>query len=134
VPSTHLQAPTTLRLPFSPSSVAVARRRLHAWLTELGGSPETVEDARVVLSELLANSVRHARPLADGSVLVSWSLDGAVVRLSVTDGGGQTLPRPLHAPSSAVAGRGMAIVDTLADRWWTEHTGSRATVHAVLSV
>jgi serine/threonine-protein kinase RsbW len=134
VPSTRLQAATSLRLPFAPSSVAVARGHLHAWLTEVGASREMVDDARVVLSELLANSVRHARPLADGSVLVSWSLDGDVVRLSVTDGGGQTRPQPLHAPSSAVAGRGMAIVDTLADRWWTEHTGSRATVHAVLPV
>lgn len=130
--SSPVRAPITMRLPFSPASVSVARQRLKSWMTDIGGSTETVEDARVVVSELVANSVRHAKPLPDGNIVVSWALENGGVQLSVTDGGGSTRPRNVHAPSSALAGRGMSIVEVLAKRWWTECTTSRCTVHVLL--
>jgi anti-sigma regulatory factor (Ser/Thr protein kinase) len=123
-----------MRLPFTAASVSVVRRRLKGFLSDVGGSRESIEDARVVVSELVSNSVRHARPLADGSLLVAWTLEGDNLRVSVTDGGGGTRPRNMHAPSSALAGRGMAIVEALALKWWTERTESRSTVHALLHV
>ena len=85
-----------------------------------------------MISELVANSVRHAQPLPDGQIHVSWTLEDRGLQLSVTDGGSGTRPRNVHAPSSALAGRGMAIVEMLAQDWWTERTGSRSTVHALL--
>src|SRR4051812_28387621 len=103
----------SMRLPFSPASVSVARQRLKVWMTQAGGSREHVEDARVVISELVANSVRHAQPLPDGQILVAWTFTGRGVDLAVTDGGSGPRPRNVHAPSSALAGRGMAIVETL---------------------
>jgi anti-sigma regulatory factor (Ser/Thr protein kinase) len=99
-----------------------------------GGSPEAIEDARIIISELVANAVRHARPLTDGSVLVAWTLEGDGIQVSVTDGGATTRPRNVHAAPTALAGRGMAIVEALANQWWTEDTQSRSTVHAHLSV
>jgi anti-sigma regulatory factor (Ser/Thr protein kinase) len=127
-------APITLRLPFAASSVSVARQRLQAWMRENGGSKEATEDARVVISELVGNSVRHARPLSDGDILVSWTMADRTVEVSVTDGGSGTRPRKVHAPTTALAGRGMAIVQALARDWWTERTGSRSTVHARLDI
>jgi anti-sigma regulatory factor (Ser/Thr protein kinase) len=121
-----------MHLPFSASAVSVARQRLKTWMTDLGEPQEVVEDARVVISELVANAVRHARPLSDGSILVSWAPDREGVHLSVTDGGAPTRPHSVHVPVSAVAGRGMEIVDILSRRWWTEQTSCRSTVHAVL--
>lgn len=121
-----------LPLPFAPSSVSVARQRLKSWMVGAGGSTESVDDARIVVSELVANAVRHARPLADGSLLVAWTLESDRVQLSVTDGGATTRPRNVHAAPTALAGRGMTIVDALAERWWTEDTQSRSTVHALL--
>jgi hypothetical protein len=56
------------------------------------------------------------------------------IDLSVTDGGGSTRPRTVNAPSSALAGRGMTIVESLAQEWWSERTGSRTTVHALLHI
>jgi serine/threonine-protein kinase RsbW len=123
----------SLRVPFSASSVSVARQRPRTWMGEAGSSREQVEDARVVISELVANSVRHAQPLPDGNILITWSVEPRGLQLSVTDGGGGTRPRKLHAPSSALAGRGMSIVDTLSLTWWSEKTRSRSTVHAVLA-
>ena len=125
---------TTLRLPFAPASVCAARRRLRGWLADNDVDGDSIEDARVVVSELVANSVRHARPLPDGSILVSWTRKADGVLVSVTDGGSGTRPRPVRAPSTAVAGRGMAIVDMLAEEWWAERTRTRCTVHALLPV
>ncbi len=127
-------APVTLRVPFAASSVAVARQQLKKWMADQGTSREHIEDARVVVSELVANSVRHASPLADGNILVSWRPDERGLRLSITDGGSPTRPRRLNAPSSALAGRGMAIVETLALSWWAEQSRTRSTVHALLSL
>jgi serine/threonine-protein kinase RsbW len=123
----------TMRLPFAPASVSVARQRLRSWMLEVGERSESVEDARIVISELVANSVRHARPLADGSLLVSWNREGeGGIEVSVTDGGATTRPRNVHAAPTALAGRGIAIVDALSQRWWTEDTQSRSSVHALL--
>ena len=128
-----MRAPVTLRLPSTASSVSLARRHLKTWMNDLGGSRESVEDGRTVISELVANAVRHARPLPDGSILVSWTTGDRGVQLSVTDGGSGTRPQNVHAGSSALAGRGMAIVDVLAQEWWVERTPTRCTVHAVLT-
>ena len=130
--SSSVHAPTTLRLPFSATSVSVARQRLRAFMSEHGGDTECIEDARVIISELVANSVRHAQPLPDGSILVAWTVGPDGIELSVTDGGSGTRPRNVHAPSSALAGRGMAIVEVLSLRWWSERSGSRSSVHALL--
>jgi serine/threonine-protein kinase RsbW len=134
VATSSVRAPITIRLPFTPASVSVARQQLKNWMSENGGTGEAVEDARVVVSELVANSIRHASPLSDGQIHVSWVLDHQGIELSVTDGGSTTRPRKVNAPSSALAGRGMAIVETLAQEWWSERTGSRTTVYALLYI
>ena len=130
--SSSVHAPMTMRLPFAATSVSVARQRLKSWMLEHGADQESIEDARVIISELVANSVRHAQPLSDGSILVSWTLEPDGIEVTVTDGGSGTRPRNVHAPSSALAGRGMAIVEMPAQRWWAERSGSRSSVHALL--
>lgn len=129
-----VRPPIIMRLPCTASSVSVARQKLKSWMSELGGSGEHIEDARLVISELVANSVRHAEPLADGSILVTWAIDDGAIDLAVTDGGSGSRPRRLDTSPAALAGRGMAIVDALARKWWAEQTPSRSTVHALLSL
>lgn len=126
------RAPVTVRVPFAASSVSDARNRLQEWMRQTGCSQDVIEDGRVVLSELVGNAVRHATPLPDGTILVTWAPDGDGIRISVTDGGSSSRPRTLQAPASAVSGRGMTIVEALASRWWSEQTRNRSTIHAVL--
>jgi serine/threonine-protein kinase RsbW len=126
------RAPVTLRVPFAASSVAEARHTLMEWMAGHGMSTDEMDDARIVISELIANSIRHAQPLPDGELEVQWQLGRDGLDLSVTDGGGISRPRKVDAPSSAVAGRGMAIVDSLSLRWWADRTRSRSTVHAIV--
>ena len=81
-----------LRVPFQAPSASVVRRELRSWLESKGFEGETVDDARVVVSELVGNSVRHAAPLPANDIAVSWSLDGSHLVISVSDGGGSTTP------------------------------------------
>lgn len=126
-------APVTARVPFAASSVAAARRQLRAWMRAQGYSREAIEDGRVVISELVGNSVRHAQPLADGTILITWCHDGDGIRLSVTDGGSSSRPHTMNAPPAALSGRGMAIVEALAADWWSERSQTRSTIHALLT-
>ncbi|HEX5769963.1 MAG TPA: ATP-binding protein [Nocardioidaceae bacterium] len=126
-------APVTVRVPFAASSVASARQQLRTWMREQGFNRDTIEDGRVIISELVGNSVRHAEPLSDGTILITWCRDGEGVRLSVTDGGSISKPRTVKAPASALTGRGMAIVEALAADWWSEQTRNRSTIHALLT-
>lgn len=123
----------TVRVPFAASSVASARQQLRSWMRAEGFSPDAVEDGRVVVSELVGNAVRHAQPLPDGTILVSWCRDRGGLCVSVTDGGSASRPRAVRAPASALSGRGMAIVEALATDWWSERTRSRSTIHARIS-
>ena len=129
-----LPGPVALALPFAPSSAGVARAQLMSWLVEMDQPRDVIEDSRLVLSELVGNAVRHAKPLADGTVLVSWNRDATGLDIAVTDGGAITAPHPVQASTSALAGRGLSIVTELSRSWWLETTRSRSTVHALLSL
>lgn len=122
-----------LRIPFATSSVPLVRHRLDTWLTEHdpAASPE---DARIVASELVANAVKHARPMLGGGLLVTWRLAGGALHLAVTDGGGISSPVMSLVAESATSGRGLRIVQQVATRWWVESTGSSTTVHALLAL
>lgn len=121
-----------MRVPFAAPSVSMVRQSLRTWMDEQGICEEFVDDARVVVSELVANSVRHARPLPDGDILVTWQMDDGCLHIAVTDGGAMTAPHTVNAPASALGGRGMSIVDTLAHQWWIEDRRANTTVHTLL--
>ena len=126
--------PMSLDLPFIPESAGVARHQLVEWMRSLGAADETSDDARLVVSELVGNAVRHARPLADGTMQVTWTTLDTGVDIAVTDGGALTTPEVVEAGVSDLAGRGLSIVETLAARWWVESSRSRTTVHALLAL
>jgi anti-sigma regulatory factor (Ser/Thr protein kinase) len=123
-----------LDLPFHPESASVARKQLVEWMSTLGARDERRDDARLVVSELVGNAVRHARPLADGTMRVAWTTVDSDLDIAVTDGGALTTPERVDAGVSDLAGRGLSIVETLADRWWVESTRSRTTVHALVAL
>jgi len=123
-----------LDLPFAAESAAVARQQLVAWMGTLNTSQEHRDDARLVVSELVGNAVRHARPLADGTMHVAWGSGPSGIDIAVSHGGSLTIPTRMDAGVSDLAGRGLAIVETLASRWWVESTRARTTVHALLAM
>lgn len=127
---------SVLMLPYTASSVGVARRRLIGDLTEAGVYEATACDAVLVLSELVSNALRHATPLPGSLVRVSWALHRDCVEVAVSDGGGPTVPMINKPAANAIGGRGLGIVDRLAVRWgvYTRQDGSETTVWAALSL
>jgi len=119
-------------LPWAPSSVATARWQLSADLREAGLLTATIGDAALVLSELLSNAIRHARPLPGAMVQVSWALCDESLTVSVRDGGGPTHPHAGHPSPSSLGGRGLAIVECLASTWGVQASAAGVTVWASL--
>jgi serine/threonine-protein kinase RsbW len=129
-----LQGPVSLNLPFSPESAAEARRALASWLSHQGCPERVIDDAQLVASELVSNSLRHADPLQNCTLLVRWRLEGDELLMSVCDGGAETRPAVVEAPVEAESGRGLAIVAALAERWRVEHTNRVHAVHVHLAL
>ena len=107
----------TLRVPWNQSSGRQVRRALVSSLRDLDVDATVVGEAEIVISELVGNAVRHARPLPDGTIKVNWTVRSGVVEVEVTDGGGPTTPRPAPRALLAVGGRGLRIVRGYAHEW-----------------
>ena len=132
-PAREVRPAGTVLLPWAPASVAVARQRVAADLSAAGIFETAVGDAVLVVSELLSNAIRHARPLPGASVQVAWALGDDAVEVAVSDGGAVTSPARTHASVSALGGRGLDIVEYVASRWGIRSDDSGQTVWAVLA-
>ncbi|MGQ7295121.1 ATP-binding protein [Quadrisphaera sp. KR29] len=105
------------------ASVREARRFVEA---ELGarGRADLADDAGLVLSELAANAVLHARTPFE--VVVSGAGRDRV-RVDVVDGS-PALPLLAATPQTSTTGRGMVLVAALASRWGSERLEEGKTV------
>lgn len=110
-------------LPCDEASVGTARRLVRTALATWG-LDAAADDASLIVSELVTNAVRHSGSAAC-RVIVTRPEPG-LVRVAVTDRS-RRMPDLLNAPADAVSGRGLALVDALADRWGTDrmHWGKR---------
>lgn len=110
----------TRQLPSGPEAVAQARRALDPLSQRL---PELdLFDLRLVVSELVTNSVRHGSPRRGGVRLVV-RVEEDCVRVEVDDGGaGFHLP-PGGPRARGDSGWGLVLVDQLADAWGVEVNG-----------
>ena len=119
-------------VPFTVASVTRMRGEVTKTLLGESVAPGTVDDARVVLTELMGNAVRHARAQSDGDLTVRLALDDESVRLCVVDGGSTTLPALVNPPELAPSGRGLTIVRTLTSDWGVREAPNGNTVFGVL--
>lgn len=114
---------SSMAVPHGPAGVGEARRRMRAQLRRHGVSETVIDDAVLILSELLSNACKHGRPLGDalvgdGDVRAAWRVDAdGRLTVEVTDGGGPTRPAPATPSVTAHGGRGLNIITALADEW-----------------
>jgi anti-sigma regulatory factor (Ser/Thr protein kinase) len=122
-----------------PHHARGARQARHRLTAALTGSipPALLADVISVAAELIANAVRHAEPLPGGVVRLAWRLKTSdeirIIEVRVTDGGAAQLPRPRAASIDEADGRGLKIVEALADRWGVDKDGLGQSVWAELS-
>jgi anti-sigma regulatory factor (Ser/Thr protein kinase) len=102
-----------------PAEVGRARRWARSRLAGSGtGIDESLAETLILLvSELVTNAVVHTgRPAVLRLSLPGAEVESATVRLEVADRSGRA-PVPRCADGDATGGRGLALVDGLADRW-----------------
>lgn len=108
--------------PCTEGMPTAVRGLVRAALTTWGMTGGVIGDAEQIISELATNAVRHA-PCRTVRVTVA-RLTPARVRLAVVDRAPARLPH-LQAPdTSAETGRGLVLIDSLADRWGYDLLGS----------
>lgn len=122
----------TIRAPWQADSVPLVREAVAADLTARGVSEEIVSEAELVVTELVTNSLRHARPLADHTVRIHWKARADNVEVEVSDAGGATVPAPAARALWATSGRGLRIVRSIAHEWGVQRDDKQTTVWAAL--
>jgi len=122
----------TVRVPWRATSVSKVRRTLVEDLLTRDVPTMVVDEAEIVVSELVSNAIRHARPLSDGNLRVHWKVKAGVVEVEVTDGGSESSPRPAPRTIWAPSGRGLRIVRSLAHEWGVTEDRNGTTVWASL--
>ncbi|MEV2260985.1 ATP-binding protein [Streptomyces anulatus] len=137
----EVPASSSMAIPHGPAGVGQARHRMREQLRGNGVSDAVVDDAVLILSELLSNACRHGRPLGrhtdvgDGDIRAAWRVDtGGALTVEVTDGGGPTRPIPATPSVTARGGRGLNIISALAQEWGVRDDSSgEVTVWALVS-
>ena len=109
------------RLPPEPASVAEARAALRP--LEFAVDRATIATLRLLVSELVTNSVRHGRPSSAGEIELSVRASPRTVRVEIADAGHGFAVRPRVAGQDQGSGWGLHLVDILSDRWGIERDG-----------
>jgi anti-sigma regulatory factor (Ser/Thr protein kinase) len=101
-----------------PEAASAARKVVSRWL-DGGANAEFHDDARLLVSELVSNSVRHADQPPGAPLRIRAFGVGGVVRVEVEDRGQGSLRRRADRPGQG--GFGLQLVEVLAARWGVNH-------------
>ncbi|MGW7240741.1 ATP-binding protein [Streptomyces sp. NPDC054804] len=103
----------SLRLSSTPRGARLARllaaEQLRAW-----GLP--MDPARQIVAELAANAATHGRVPGRDFGLTLYVV-GDTLRIEVTDTRGDVVPHTQLPGPAAESGRGLVLVEALADKW-----------------
>ena len=102
----------------APDAVSAARKLTSRWLDDRA-HPEPHDNACLLVSELVTNSVRHADQPAGAPLRVSAFAVNGIVRMEVEDGGQGEVRRRAAPPGEG--GLGLQLVELLAAHWGVNH-------------
>jgi anti-sigma regulatory factor (Ser/Thr protein kinase) len=116
-----------VRLPSEARSVKVARDEVATALRGMAWPEESIDEAKVVVSELVTNAVLHA---GTAFVLTIRVAEGALIEVS--DEAPTRLPRRLERDDNRPGGMGLHLVDAMSAEWGVERDPERKVVWARL--
>ena len=99
-------------LPPDVSAAAIARQFVEDNRDHIRA--DLIEDAQLLVSEIVTNAVRYGRP----DITLEVSVDPPAIGIAVHDHGADLPASPPASPTpSQPSGRGLLIVDALASAW-----------------
>jgi integral membrane sensor domain MASE1/anti-sigma regulatory factor (Ser/Thr protein kinase) len=110
----------------TPESAPLARAAISGLGDEL--EPGAYADLRLLVTELVTNSVRHAGLSPDDAIHLRVTWTASVLRVEVTDRGIGFEPGTPPPARGGSGGWGLLIAERLADRWGVEREGRRTKV------
>jgi two-component sensor histidine kinase len=116
-----------------PASVSVVRRELALELDLYDVPPDVIDDAALVLTEILGNAIRHSAPVEREDLDVSWTVLPDVISICVEDRSDRMPVLRIAAPD-APSGRGLAIVQALCREWGVDRTPRGKRVWARIAI
>ncbi|GAA2392613.1 ATP-binding protein [Streptomyces glaucosporus] len=115
VPAPRPRLRAEFEVPAQRSSVCVARRLLAEWLDRWHCPRDTAETAQLVISEFATNAVLHT---PSDRIVCRLQQSERWLRIEVRDQGTGTRGlTPRLAGTESTCGRGLQLVDALADSW-----------------
>ncbi|WP_409471980.1 ATP-binding protein [Streptomyces sp. HC307] len=115
-PATPDVSEVAWQLPHGPRSARRARELLRTQLVEWKIGGEVAHTAELLLSELVTNSVLHARRPTGREIGLRLARYEGRLRVEVADAN-PAQPVPRQAATEDEHGRGLALVQALAGRW-----------------
>jgi anti-sigma regulatory factor (Ser/Thr protein kinase) len=113
---------TTITLPGVERSVAIGRRFVR---DTLGTRHPALETVALSVSELATNAIMHTPSGDGGHLTIGIVATGHVVRTEVTNDGTMATKPCVRRDAEAENGRGILIIEALADSWGVvEHSGT----------
>jgi hypothetical protein len=111
-----------------PEAVRTLRHRARTLLTHWDFSPEAIDEALLLISELATNAINHALPPADLRLSMPETDGHRFLHIEVTDAGPAPRPSPFpERQNPDESGRGISIVAALSLRHGTHSTPERTT-------
>jgi anti-sigma regulatory factor (Ser/Thr protein kinase) len=104
-----------------PYAVTAARLALADLDSRL--DPSTAFDVRLLVSELVTNSVQHASVGAEDSIRLHVDIRGETVRVEVSDNGPGFEPSEPTPDAATDSGWGLFLVNQLATSWGVDQEG-----------
>lgn len=111
-------------LPWDDTASAVARAHVADSLTDFS----RLDDALLITSELVTNAYLHG----DEPITIALMREPDHVVIDVEQGIDASRPALITAEVTATSGRGLALVDAIADSWQWSESESRIRVSAIL--
>ncbi|MFE8921733.1 ATP-binding protein [Streptomyces rochei] len=99
-----------------PESVSRARRWFRKFIAPYNPAC-SIDDCALMISELVTNAICYGKSDAPWLVRVEWYREGTSLRVDVHNPGFPANVRLRHPEANDAHGRGLLLVDSIADSW-----------------